>query len=164
MSQVVSSSQQWGDDVSKLPCLELLLHNQHYYTINDIKLFSSDHYVCPSCGHDFKHTKRSTIKRRMTNWCGKTQKIYRSGAIKAYTSLWTEIKEIFYADTLSDHMISDDIIEKTSLMMCTYDFEARQTKVWVEETNQATTFINDHGVEVPIEVYDNDGTTRITMR
>jgi len=61
-------------------------------------------------------------------------------------------------------MISDDIIETTSLMMCTYDFEARQTKVWVEETNQATTFINDHGVEVPIEVYDNDGTTRITMR
>ena len=137
------------------PPLELLLYDRHYYTIRNLKLFSSSKYVCPSCGRLFDHQKKSTIMRHMCTCCGHTRYFYKSGAVRSHVDVWDRCRELFDwpGDLVTDGM-------KFTKHYLTFDFESRMSRRVVNEVYKYTESVYDDETNGMVErettVVDND--------
>ena len=63
--QPVYLSSSNGGHVYKRETLNLLLHDNHYYTIPDMNKLTTAHYRCISCGQMFKGRRMSVIKKHI---------------------------------------------------------------------------------------------------
>ena len=76
--------------------LNLLLYDNHYYTISDVHRLLIVHYRCISCGTQFTGHKLSSITRHILNRCGKIRYHYRRGVVDTYQNMWEEAKRVFF--------------------------------------------------------------------
>ena len=100
-----------GGHVYKLKTLNLLLHDNHCYTIKDMNKLMAVHYRCISCGQIFKGRRMSTIKMHIQNRCGKICYRYRRGAVQPHMNMWEEAKTIF--------SIPDELLSAMMRISCT---------------------------------------------
>ena len=138
------------------PTLELLLYDRHYYTIRNIKLFSSSKYSCLSCGRVFDHQKRSTIMRHMRTWCRRTRYFYKSGVVGSHVNAWDRCGELF---GWPEDLVTDSM--KFTKHYLTFDFESRMTRRAVDEVYNYTESVYDDETDGMVEremtVVDDDG-------
>ena len=136
-----------GGHVYKLKTLNLLLHDNHYYTIKDMNKLMALHYRCISCGQIFKGRRMSTIKMHIQNRCGKIRYRYRRGAVQPHMNMWEEAKTMF---CIPDELLSSD--DEDMLYTghyATYDFEAILHKENVSEVEFSSSS--------DVLVYDENG-------
>ena len=136
-----------GGHVYKLKTLNLLLHDNHYYTIKDMNKLMALHYRCISCGQIFKGRRMSVIKKHIQNRCGKIRYRYRRGALQPHMNMWEEAKTMF---SIPDEMLSSD--DEDMLYTghyATYDFEAILHKEDVSEVEFSSSS--------DVLVYDDNG-------
>ena len=126
-----------GGHVYKRKMLNLLLHDNHYYTISDMNKLTMLHYRCISCGQQVKGREMSVIKRHIQEQCGKIRYRYRRGAVEPHRHMWEEAKHMF--------SIPDDILNTEDEDMlytgyyATYDFEAMLHKENVANVEYSAT-------------------------
>ena len=136
-----------GGHVYKRDTLNLLLHDNHYYTIADMNKLTTAHYRCISCGQQFKGRQMCVIKRHIQERCGKIRYRYRRGAVEPHRNMWEEAKYMF--------SIPDDILNTDDEDMlytgyyATYDFEAMLHKENVADVEYSATS--------DVMVYDEHG-------
>ena len=136
-----------GGHVYKLKTLNLLLHDNHYYTIKDMNKLMALQYRCISCGQIFKGRRMSVIKRHIQNRCGKIRYRYRRGAVQPHMNMWEEAKIMF---SIPDELLSSD--DEDMLYTghyATYDFEAILHKEDVSEVEFSSSS--------DVLVYDDNG-------
>ena len=136
-----------GGHVYKLKTLNLLLHDNHYYTIKDMNKLMALHYRCISCGQIFKGRRMSVIKKHIQNRCGKIRYRYRRGAVQPHMNMWEEAKTMF---CIPDELLSsnDEDMLYTG-HYATYDFEAILHKENVTEVEFSSSS--------DVLVYDENG-------
>ena len=111
-----------GGHVYKTKTLNLLLYDNHYYTIKDMKKLMALHYRCISCGQTFKRRRMYVIKRHIQERCGKIRYRYRRGAVEPHINMWEDAKTMF---SIPDELLLDDDEEMFYTgHYATYDFEA----------------------------------------
>ena len=132
--------------------LNLLLYDNHYYTISDIHRLLNVHYRCISCGTQFTGHKLSSIKRHILNRCGKIRYQYRRGCVDTYENMWDEAKRVY---SIPDSIMSplDDRRRFTSLY-ATFDFESMLVKEDVIDV--------EHSSQTGVAGIDDDGVTECT--
>ena len=82
--QPVYLSSSNGGHVYKRETLNLLLHDNHYYTISDMNKLTTLHYWCISCGQIFKGHRMTVIKKHIQERCDKIRYHYRCGAVEPH--------------------------------------------------------------------------------
>ena len=132
--------------------LNLLLYDNHYYTISDIHRLMNVHYRCISCGTQFTGHRLSSIKRHILNRCGKIRYHYRRGCVDTYENMWEEAQRVF---SIPDTILSpsDDSRRFTSLY-ATFDFESMLVKEDVSHV--------EHSSQTRVYGIDDDGVTECT--
>ena len=136
-----------GGHVYKIKTLNLLLHDNHYYTITDMNKLMALHYRCISCGQIFKGRRMSVLKKHIQNRCGKIRYRYRRGAVQPHMNMWEEAKTLF---SIPDELLSSD--DEDMLYTghyATYDFEAILHKEDVSEVEFSSSS--------DVLVYDENG-------
>ena len=133
--------------VYKRDTLNLLLHDNHYYTISDMNKLMTAHYRCISCGQQFKGRQVSVIKRHIQERCGKIRYRYRRGAVEPHRNMWEEAKHMFSIP--DDILHTDDEDMMYTGYYATYDFEAMLHKENVAHVEYSATS--------DVMVYDEHG-------
>ena len=127
--------------------LNLLLLDNHYYTIKDMNKLTALHYRCISSGKIFKGQQMSAIKKHIQERCDKIRYRYILGAVEPHISMWEEEKTVF---SIPEELLSCDDEDMLSTgHYATYDFEAALQKECVSEME----FSSSHNVLM----YDENG-------
>ena len=147
VTQPVYLSTSNGRHVYKRETLNLLLHDNHYYTISDMNKLTTLHYRCISCGQIFKGHRMTVIKKHIQERCGKICYRYRRGAVEPHRNMWEEAKHMFSIPDDTLHTEDEDMLYTG--YYATYDFEAMLHKENVANVEYSA--ISD------IMVYDEHG-------
>ena len=116
--------------------LDLLLHNNHYYTILDRNRLFFRKFSCLGCGKKFNKVKLGNLKRHMQEACNKVKTTYARGAVKASENMWQEAKLLFsIPDSLLPKYETNKRLYFTEEIV-TYDFEALLKKVRADKLKE----------------------------
>ena len=126
------------------PTLNLLLWNNHYYTILDKQRLFFQRLKCFACGQIFQQT--NNFKRHMINYCDKRKIMFKKGMIESSYNLWEKAKEMY---SIPDNLLPP-YNEQQELYytqeFCAYDFESLIVKKKEQQQQQQQHIEDDNDI------------------
>ena len=116
-------------DIYRTPykTLNLLLHDNNYYTIMDISRFTRSNFKYYGCSKVFpKSCSYANVRRHIKSHCNKIKRTYKEGMVNNHMNMWREACELF---SVPDTVFIPTIDNIYTSKYINYDFEARMEKV-----------------------------------